>query len=76
MDEQKQKKTKTDEEPYEEFRDEGLTTRDDREEERPKDKENYREWTLEQLQHEAQRRGMEESMEMDKEKLIRKLKGD
>lgn len=71
------KKTETDDKPYEEFRDDNLTESDEKSTERKsqKEKENYQEWTLEELQHEAQRRGMEEGMQMDKEQLIRNLRG-
>lgn len=71
------KKTKNDDKPYEEFRDDNLTESDEKSTERKsqKEKTNYQEWTLEELQHEAQRRGMEEGMQMDKEQLIKKLRG-
>lgn len=74
-----QKKEKTDKEPYEEFRNDNLTSRDEKPSDRKgkrekREKKNYDEWTVEELQHEAQRRGLEEGMSMDKEQLIRKLK--
>lgn len=75
----KQQKTKTDK-PQEEFRDDSSPNRDETPSNRKRKSEereekNYDEWTLEQLQKEAQRQGLEEGMTMDKEQLIRNLRG-
>lgn len=69
-----QKKKKNVDKPQEEFRDDSPpNSREGKSEER--EEKNYDEWTLEQLQKEAQRQGLEEGMTMDKEQLIKKLRG-
>ncbi len=75
-----QKKKKTDDKPQEEFRNDKLRNKEvnppDQDAKRgEQEEENYDEWTLEQLQIEAQRQGLEEGMTMDKEQLIQKLRG-
>lgn len=75
-----QKKKKNVDKPQEEFRDDKLRNEDEKPSDRNAKREeheekNYDEWTLEQLQIEAQRQGLEEGMTMDKEQLIKKLRG-